>query len=651
MNAQRRELELLLLAMFAAVPLYATQAITIAPLIAFHLAMAGIVIRVSRGQTPELIPSAVMRALGIVYVVFYIVDAAMISRSAIAASTHLILFIAVYQAIESGRARNDAQRILTASLIFIASIATATHIAILPFVVVFTFLLFRQLMHLSHSESSAAAQARAFEPPANRAAAFYVAGTAAIGMLLFPLLPRVRNPLVPGIAGALKNSSTGLSDAIDFGEQRTISPDSTVVARVWMGQEAIPFFTPLRLRGAIYDRIVGDKWVQSRREFLPLESHDNATRVAVPEGFTRRATVQQRFPVGSRLLLPAGTYEVIGLGALFEGPVRDIISAWTRREPATYDVRLARVTNPLRVRRASLSNYHVTPEVAALARQIVGTEADPMRQAELIERHLSTRFTYLADPSQIGHSMSVDRFLLQDRRGHCEYFAAGMVALMTSLGVPARIVGGFYGGKLNPLTGYFIVRLEDAHAWVEVFDGTGWRTFDPTPASLRPGNQATGLFRAYASALGDSVNYFWDRYILTYGLGDQIALAAEAIGRVRDAMRAANRNARRSSTEFLTVRFGVTLATLVAAGLALIWFARRRRPAGDLLIDHLARLGIEVGPAMTMEEALLELRRTHPDVAAALAPLVTLYEEERFSARPDGARVAAIRARLRELRA
>ena len=74
----------------------------------------------------------------------------------------------------------------------------------------------------------------------------------------------------------------------------------------------------------------------------------------------------------------------------------------------------------------------------------------------------------------------VDDFLLRERRGHCEYFAAGMVALLTALNVPARIVGGFYGGKLNPLTGYFVIRHEDAHAWVEVFDGNGWRTFAVT---------------------------------------------------------------------------------------------------------------------------------------------------------------------------
>jgi hypothetical protein len=76
----------------------------------------------------------------------------------------------------------------------------------------------------------------------------------------------------------------------------------------------------------------------------------------------------------------------------------------------------------------------------------------------------------------------------------------------------------------------------------------------------------------------------------------------------------------------------------------------RRRPAFELLRDHLRKLGIEVGASTTMEEALAELRRQQPEAAATLAELVALYEEERFA---PGGRVAReeIRRRLAEMRA
>src|SRR5947208_1034281 len=258
MSARRRDIEMLLLAMIAALPLYVTQTISKPPLLIFHALMAAMLVRVASGRSPEIIPAPVMRWLAVAYVFFYVVDAAVISRNAIAASTHLILFIAAYQPIESMRKRNDTQRLLTASLVFVASVATSTHIAIIPFVILFGFMLFRQLIDLSHQESVAAAAQPALSaaegaagsapPPSGRAAAFYVAGATAIGMAMFPLLPRVRNPLVPGMAGPLSNAATGLSDSIDFNQQREILPDTTVAARVWMSRDAMPFFTPLPLR-------------------------------------------------------------------------------------------------------------------------------------------------------------------------------------------------------------------------------------------------------------------------------------------------------------------------------------------------------------------------------------------------------------------
>ena len=650
MSSRQHEIELLLLTMFSAVPLYGTAAITITPLIVFHVVMLLLVLRVATGHDPDLIPLPLMRVLAVAYILFYVIDAAALSRSAIAASTHLVLFIAAYQPMEPVSRRNEPQRLLTAALIFVASVATSTHIAIVPFVIAFAYLLFRQLIHLSHAESVKTAGIVATEPPSGRAAAFYVCGTTAIGILLFPMLPRVRNPFVPGFAASLANTATGLSDTINFNENRTIVNDPTVVSRVWMGQEAIPFFTPLRLRGVIYEHFKGNIWHQGRRDLMSVSTRDGVSEVARASGFTSRATVQQRFILGTRLFLPSGTYQVIGVPQIYEYPTHDIYTAWqSRGEVINYDVRMAWTTTPLHVQRVAVTDYPVTPPVLAMARQIVGNETDPMKQAARIERYLSTHFQYVPDPSQLGTTMNVDQFLLRVHRGHCEYFAAGMVALMTALDVPARIVGGFYGGKLNPLTGYFVVRREDAHAWVEVFDGNGWRTFDPTPPSLRPGNAQSGLLAAYASALSDSINYFWDRYILTFGLADQIALAVEMISQARTFMAGLNRSSRTALTNLLTIRSLIAFAVMFLLALITIWIANRRRPAFEMLRDHLRARGIEVGVSMTMEEALAEVRAKEPDVAEALRPLIALYEEERFSEHSIAAR-EQIRRRLAEIR-
>lgn len=649
MNPRPREIETLLLTMFAAVPLYLTSVIGMVPLIVFHAVMAGIVFRVARGMTPELIPVKLMRVLAFIYIIFYVFDAAILSRSAIAASTHLVLFIAAYQPIEAVKRNNHAQRLLTTALIFIASLATSTHITIVLFVVAFGFLMLRQMIYVSHVETIRSIGRPYALEPSSRAAIFYLAGSALIAASLFPLLPRLRNPVVQGFAGALSNATTGLSDTIDFNRDRTSSADPTVVARVWMGPQAMAFFTPIRLRAAVYDHFENNRWLQTRDEFREIRPRSGGYQVARAVGFGLKAVIQQRLIRSSRLFLPTGTYAITGLPQLYEGPTRDAyVTFLGRGEMVNFEVSMARAIEPLRVRRVTPPSYPVSPAVRTLAQQIAGNVGSTTARADSVEQYLLRNYQYVQRPETLGGPMSVDEFLLRVKKGHCEYFAAGMVALLSALDVPSRIVGGFYGGRMNPLTRYITIRREDAHAWVEVWDGRRWITYDPTPPSLRPGNVDGGMLRTYASALSDSINYFWDRYILTYGLGDQIALAADLIVRGRDALRDFGRT-------MSDVRAAVFAPAGLIAGIAgailiivVLLMRRQRRPVFDLLARHLKTLGIEVGPAMTMEEALTRLPDEH---AQQLAPLIRLYEEEQFSARTDAGRRRVIKERLAELRA
>jgi protein-glutamine gamma-glutamyltransferase len=653
MTRRAREIEMLVLTMFAAAPLYLTQAIGFVPLILFHALMAGVTVRVATGRGPDLVPPVLMRILAFAYIGFYVVDAAVLSRSAIAASTHLVLFIAAYQPIESLQRNNLAQRLLTTGLIFIASLATSTHIAIVPFVIVFGFLMFRQMIYVSHMETIRSIGRPYSLAPASKAAAFYIAGTMVIGAMLFPLLPRLRNPMVQGFAGALQNAATGLSDSINFNESRTSDPDPAVVARVWMGPDALPFFTPLRLRGAVYDAYSENRWLQTAGDVKGIAARRGVFRIASPVGFTRGARVQQVLPrTGGRVYFPAGTYAIRGLPQLFQGNTRESFQTFSRTDLITYEASMARAVEPLQEQAIRVPAYPRTPAVVQLATRIIGTATGPEERARLIENYLLQNYQYVQRPEDIGRrAMTVDEFLLTIRRGHCEYFAAGMVSMLSTIDVPSRIVGGFYGGRLNPLTGYLIIRREDAHAWVEVWNGSRWVTYDPTPPSLRPGNTQAGLLRSYVSALSESMTYFWDRYVLTFGLGDQVALAIEAITRVRRAIIGGRAGLRELRDFFASPASIVVYAG--ALGIALLFWvvSMTRRPAFDLLVRHLRARGIEVGDAMTIEEALADLRSHHPEEAARLQPLIVLYEEERFSGRPDPARRRLLRRRLAELRA
>jgi hypothetical protein len=64
--------------------------------------------------------------------------------------------------------------------------------------------------------------------------------------------------------------------------------------------------------------------------------------------------------------------------------------------------------------------------------------------------------------------------------------------MLRSVGVPARVATGFVTGSRDPLTGRYVVRGRDAHAWAEVyFGGVGWQGFDPTASVPLAGEAGT----------------------------------------------------------------------------------------------------------------------------------------------------------------
>jgi hypothetical protein len=99
-------------------------------------------------------------------------------------------------------------------------------------------------------------------------------------------------------------------------------------------------------------------------------------------------------------------------------------------------------------------------------------------------------FEYDLDVPALRGDDALERFVLEDQVGYCEYFATGMAVMLREAGIPARVAVGFLPGEVTqeaePAAGRelteFTVSTRDAHAWVEVlFPGYGWVTFEPTP--------------------------------------------------------------------------------------------------------------------------------------------------------------------------
>ncbi len=122
--------------------------------------------------------------------------------------------------------------------------------------------------------------------------------------------------------------------------------------------------------------------------------------------------------------------------------------------------------------------------VQQTAREIVAGEETPYDQTMAITRYLRQNITYEKTvPNPPSGQDVVEWFLLDYKKGYCNYYATAEVLMLRSLGIPARIAIGYAQGQYDEVAGTYTVRVSDSHAWPEVyFPGAGWVEFEPTTA-------------------------------------------------------------------------------------------------------------------------------------------------------------------------
>lgn len=117
-----------------------------------------------------------------------------------------------------------------------------------------------------------------------------------------------------------------------------------------------------------------------------------------------------------------------------------------------------------------------------LTDEVVGESETPMEKAAAIQSFLrSDRFRYSVEPRPGSGYQALENFLLRDRTGYCEQYAAAMAMMARVAGIPSRVSVGFLPGERNGST--WQVPIRKMHAWPELYFSTwGWVRFEPTPA-------------------------------------------------------------------------------------------------------------------------------------------------------------------------
>ena len=299
------------------------------------------------------------------------------------------------------------------------------------------------------------------------------------------------------------------------------------------------------------------------------------------------------------------------------------------------------------------------PRAAALAQQMHRVAgSDKAFISDVLDMFREEEFFYTLEPPALG-SNPVDRFLFDTRQGFCEHYASAFAVMMRAAGLPSRIVLGYQGGEMNPMSDYMIVRQSDAHAWTEVWlPGEGWLRVDPT-ASVAPERINSGMSAARFGDAGaswglkapaqwlynlgltwDAVNAKWNGWILGYGPENQ--------NRFMQWLGMDEPNWRKMALTLL-------VSVLVLIGGVSFLLVRRYRPprkdeAARLYLKFVRKVAIRARSGETPREYATRIAAQNAASATEVNAITDCYLAARYGP-PDGRSLEALQQAVRNFRA
>ncbi len=296
-------------------------------------------------------------------------------------------------------------------------------------------------------------------------------------LMLFFLFPRLPGPLW-SLPEDGQGASTGLADELEPGSISKLSDNPAVAFRIKF-ESAPPQPELLYWRGPVLSLFTGEKWKILKEDSVSRLNLDDI-QFSIPINYTVTLEPNNQhwlFALEMPGTIPANAYLSEDMQLLQTMPVRSV-TRYKMRAYLNYQLDPHSIINS--------RNYLQVPDhVAPRTRQFVADLREQFAgDGAYINASLNyfrdEKFFYTREPPKLGKD-SVDAFLFDTRRGYCVHYASSFAVMMRLAGIPARIVSGYQGGEMNPLSDYMIVRQSDAHAWVELWlPNKGWLRIDPT---------------------------------------------------------------------------------------------------------------------------------------------------------------------------
>jgi len=461
-----------------------------------------------------------------------------------------------------------------------------------------------------------------------------------VAAAVFVTFPRISQ----GWAGRGETPATsiaGFSDEISLGEHgSTILGNPQIVLRAEFPQGAPDDAASLHWRGRSYDYFDGVRWTRS--DALPPSS-------APSQWYRDRwsADVVEHTIFGSPLdvrvlfaLHPTFEFDSeSGIQPLFDnagdyfywGSGAPVYTAYAPASPPPPDELRSIERGYTPSDRHYLQLPPLAGRISALADSLTSGLESKYEKVVAIQRWLE-RFEYTRTLPASAAEATLEHFLFERRAGHCEYFSSAMVVLLRSIGIHARNVNGFLGGQWSAFGDYLVVTQNEAHSWVEVwFEGYGWVTFDPTPASVGGVELAASWFWP-GRIFFDGLQHRWNKWVLDYDVESQIGIFSEIFR--EEPFEPVAEGATDGGEEGRRPWVTALLALVLLSGFS--WARRvgpRRGPATAMYLklrQSCARAGLGVAPGMTPLALLERIRRERAGAEGSATRVVDLYLRSRF---------------------
>ncbi len=303
-------------------------------------------------------------------------------------------------------------------------------------------------------------------------------------MILFFLFPRIQGSLW-GFAKAGTGRS-GFSDTLSPGGLSEIIRSDEIAFRAEF-KEAVPARNLLYWRGIVFGYFDGKSWRQGKKTAAQMgliTGRDIAEYSITLEPHEKNWLFALDMPISP----PSAAMMLNDRTLVSRREVKQKIRYHLKSYTA-YNTSADTASQEKMLQLPSGRN----PQARALSRKWAEAADTPRKivdSALLFFRE--NNFFYSLRPPLLRGDM-IDDFLFRTRKGYCEHYASAFVFLMRAAKLPARVVGGYLGGEMNPYGNYLTIRQADAHVWAEVwFDQSGWVRVDPT-AAVAPGRIEYGI--------------------------------------------------------------------------------------------------------------------------------------------------------------